>query len=119
MMKKRLTAFLFGCAVALFLVVPAFQIAQAADDMPTFKLVMKQGRLFPETLEVPANTRFRLEIHNEGPGAAEFESLKLRKESVLAPGVTRTLVFYPLKPGSYPFFDEFHADTAQGKIVAK
>jgi hypothetical protein len=115
--RKRLTTFLL--AAALFLVAPVPQIAQAADDMPTFKLVMKQGRLFPETLEVPANTRFRLEIRNEGPGAAEFESLKLRKESVLAPGVTRTLVFYPLKPGSYPFFDDFHADTAQGQIVAK
>ncbi|MDR3323695.1 MAG: cupredoxin domain-containing protein, partial [Zoogloeaceae bacterium] len=79
-------------------------VAQAAD-LPTFKLLIKDGRLFPETLEVPANTRFRLEITNAGPGAAEFESLELRKESVLAPGVTRTLVFHPLKPGRYPFFD--------------
>jgi hypothetical protein len=90
-----------------------------AADMPTFVLVMKEGKLFPETLEVPANTRFRLEVRNEGPGAAEFESLELRKESVLAPGVTRTLVFYPLKPGTYPFFDDFHPETAQGRIIAK
>ncbi|MDR1889708.1 MAG: cupredoxin domain-containing protein [Zoogloeaceae bacterium] len=110
---KTLFALLF-CGFAVFAT-----CAQAADDMPTFKLLMKQGRLFPATLEVPANTRFRLEIRNEGPGAAEFESLELRKESVLAPGVTRTLVFHPLKPGSYPFFDDFHAETAQGRIVAK
>ncbi|GHT94154.1 hypothetical protein AGMMS49545_15000 [Betaproteobacteria bacterium] len=111
---KTILAFLF-CAFAI-----AFSSgAQAADDMPTFKLLMKQGRLFPAVLEVPANTRFRLEITNEGPGAAEFESLELRKESVLAPGVTRTLVFHPLKAGSYAFFDDFHMATAQGKIVAK
>ncbi|MDR3056028.1 MAG: cupredoxin domain-containing protein [Zoogloeaceae bacterium] len=111
---KTLSAFLFAAFALSFALG-----AQAADDMPTFKLLMKQGRLFPAVLEVPANTRFRLEIKNEGPGAAEFESLELRKESVLAPGVTRTLVFHPLKAGSYSFFDEFHAATAQGKIVAK
>jgi hypothetical protein len=80
---------------------------------------MKDGRLFPETLEVPANTKFRLEVRNEGPGATEFESLELRKETVLAPGVTRKLVFAPMKAGSYKFFDEFHPETAQGRIVAK
>lgn len=90
-----------------------------ADDMPTFLLVMKNGGLFPDTLEVPANTKFRLEIRNEGPGATEFESVELKKETVLAPGVTRKLVFHPLKPGFYKFFDEFHIDTAQGRIIAK
>lgn len=93
--------------------------AVRAEDLPTFQLVIKGGRLFPETLEVPANTKFRLQIKNEGPGAAEFESLELRKEKVLAPGVSSNLIFHPLKPGTYKFFDEFHADTAQGRIVAK
>jgi hypothetical protein len=99
----------------------AFVVSTAAlaDDMPTFLLVMKDGRLFPASLEVPANTKFRLEIRNEGPGATEFESLELRKETVLAPGVTRKLVFAPMKPGSYKFFDEFHPETAQGRIVAR
>lgn len=90
-----------------------------ADDMPTFNLLMKDGRLFPETLEVPANTKFRLAIKNEGPGPAEFESMELKKEKVLAPGVTSNLVFHPMQPGTYKFFDEFHADTAQGRIIAK
>jgi hypothetical protein len=93
--------------------------AALADDMPTFKLLMKDGRFFPETVEVPAATRFRLEVKNEGPGATEFESLELKKELVLAPGVTRSLVFYPMKPGTYKFFDDFHPDTGQGRIVAK
>ena len=90
-----------------------------ADDLPTFRLLMKDGRILPETLEVPANTRFRLEVKNEGPGAAEFESLELKKELVLAPGVTRTTVFAPMKPGAYKFFDDFHPETGQGRIVAK
>jgi len=93
--------------------------AALADDMPTIKLLMKEGRLHPEMLEVPAMTRFRLEVRNEGPGAAEFESLELKKELVLAPGVTRNLVFYLMKPGTYKFFDDFHPETGQGRIVAK
>jgi hypothetical protein len=105
-------------AAAVLPALLASAVAQA-DDMPTFKLLMKNGRLHPDTLEVPANTRFRLEVKNEGPGAAEFESIELKKELVLAPGVTRNLVFYPLKPGSYKVFDEFHAETGQGRIVAK
>ena len=93
--------------------------AAMADDLPTYKLLMKEGRFFPETVEVAANTRFRLEVTNEGPGAAEFESLEWRKELVLAPGVTRRLVFFPMQPGSYKFFDDFHPTTGQGRIVAK
>lgn len=107
-----------GIVGAAFMLALTSMPAQAAD-MPTIQLLMKDGRLFPETLVVPANTRFRLQITNEGPGAAEFECLELRKESVLAPGVTRSLVFHPLKPGTYKFFDDFHPSTGQGKIEAK
>ena len=108
-----LASTLLACGLAF-----AGQTAMA-DDMPTYQLVIKDGRLFPETIEVPAQTKFRLEVHNEGKDAAEFESLELKKEVVLAPGVTRKLVFVPLKPGTYRFFDEFHAETAQGRLVAK
>ncbi|HEX22123.1 MAG TPA: cupredoxin domain-containing protein [Chromatiales bacterium] len=87
--------------------------------LPAFQLTIENGRFIPEVIEVPARTRFKLVITNKGPGPEEFESKKLRKETVLAPGVTRSLVFAPLKPGSYRFFGEFHPDTAQGRIVAK
>lgn len=90
-----------------------------ADDLPTIKLTIKAGHFLPATLEVPANTKFRLEIRNEGPGPEEFESTELRKEKVIAAGVTSNLIFQPLKPGTYKFFGEFHPDTAQGQMVAK
>jgi len=90
-----------------------------ADDLLTYKLVIKNGHFIPETLEIPANTRFRLEVKNEGPGAAEFESIELKKELVLAPGVTRSLVFFPMKPGTYKFFDDFHQETGQGRFTVK
>ena len=112
-MKHALHSVVFGLFLAL---TATGSQGSIADDLPTYKLLMKDGRIFPETLEVPANTRFRLEVKNEGPGAAEFESLELKKELVLAPGVTRTLVFFPMKPGTYKFFDDFHPETGQGRI---
>jgi hypothetical protein len=90
-----------------------------AADLPTFNLVIRDGHFVPETINVPANTKFRLLIRNEGPGPEEFESTELNKEKVLAPGASSFLIFQPLKPGSYKFFGEFHPETAQGRIVAK
>lgn len=107
---RWLTATLAACLVAP---------AAMADDMPTLNLVIRDGRFVPATIEVPANTKFRLLIKNEGPGAEEFESTELRKEKVLAPGASSFLIFMPLKPGSYKFFGDFHPETAQGRILAK
>lgn len=90
-----------------------------AEELPSYNLIAANGRFQPETIAVTAGQRFKIVIINKGPGPEEFESLELRKESVLAPGVTRSLVFAPLKPGVYKFFGEFHPDTAKGQIVVK
>ncbi|AIY42015.1 putative exported protein [Collimonas arenae] len=89
-----------------------------AADLPTFKLEMKDGVLNPARIEVPAGKKIKIEIHNLGKSAVEFESVQLRKEKVLAPGAESFVVIAPLSPGEYKFFDDFHA-TAQGVIVAK
>jgi len=117
----RMTRFLTSvCTVLAGLLFMLATPAQAqAPDLPTVNLLIRAGRFVPATLEVPANTTFRLVIKNEGPGAEEFESVELRKEKVLAPGVTSFLIFQPLKPGTYKFFGDFHPDTAQGQMVAK
>ncbi len=91
----------------------------ARAGLPAYPLTIKDGRFYPETITVPARTRFKLVITNKGPGPEEFESKELRKESVIAPGVTRSVVFAPLKPGRYRFFGEFHPDTAQGHIIVE
>ncbi|MFD1555718.1 cupredoxin domain-containing protein [Paraburkholderia silviterrae] len=89
-----------------------------ADDLPTFKLEMADGKLNPARIEVPAGKRIKIEVRNTGKGAAEFESVQLRKEKVLAPGADSFVVIAPLDPGEYKFFDDFHQQ-AQGVIVAK
>jgi hypothetical protein len=114
-MPFRLPPVLLGTAFAAMLAAaPA-----VADDMPTFQLVIRAGHFVPAEIRVPANTRFRLLIKNEGPGAEEFESIELRKEKVLAPGASSFLIFQPMKPGTYKFFGEFHPATAQGRFVAE
>jgi len=93
--------------------------ASARAGLPAYQLTIKGGRFEPETISVPARTRFKIVITNAGPGPEEFESKELRKESVIAEGVTRSVVFAPLKPGRYRFFGEFHPETAQGHIVVE
>ncbi len=110
----RLLAVEFALA-ALFV----SSLAAGAENLPTFQLIAKDGRFYPETIEVPAGRRFRLEVINQNAGAEEFESRELHKELVLAPGAARTLVFAPLRAGAYRFFGEFHPKTARGQIVAR
>ena len=89
-----------------------------AEEAVTFKLDMNDGKLLPARIEVPAGKRIRIEVRNIGKGAAEFESVQLRKEKVLAPGAESVVVIAPLEKGEYKFFDDFHQE-AQGLIVAK
>jgi hypothetical protein len=90
-----------------------------ADDDPTFRIEFRDGVVTPTRLEVPANRRIRLELHNLGQTPAEFESRELRKEKVLAPGTSSILVIRTLDPGEYDFFDDFHPNTPAAVLVAK
>lgn len=82
-------------------------------------LEMNDGILTPERIEIPANTEVKIIVRNTGTTPAEFESLRLRKEKVLAPGAESFVVIRRATAGEYPFFDEFHPDTGQGVIVAR
>jgi len=94
-------------------------VGAGAADLPTYTVVAKDGRLIPDTLNVPAGVRFKIAVRNQGSDAIEFESLQLRKEKVLAPGAESFVVIAPLKPGEYEFFDEFHPSTGRTRIVVK
>lgn len=90
-----------------------------AQELPTFTVTAKEGRLFPARLEVPAGSRIKLIVRNEGKSPIEFENLAMRVEKVLAPGATSFVVLPKLKPGEYEFIDEFHMDTGKMMVVAK
>lgn len=91
----------------------------ALADEPTFKIDIKDGVITPLELEVPANTRIRLEVSNSGTSPAEFESVQLKKEKVIAGGNSAVMVIRNLDPGTYDFFDDFHIDLPHAKIIAK
>ncbi|OZG75372.1 periplasmic lipoprotein involved in iron transport [Hahella sp. CCB-MM4] len=92
---------------------------RAGAALPEIELELQDGKLIPDRLEIPARTRVKIILRNTGQSAAEFESLRLRQEKVLGPGVTSFVVINPLKPGEYEFFDEFHLPDAKGVIVVK
>lgn len=95
----------------------AASLAVADEKVVERELLIKDGHFAPDVIEVPAGVKIRLLVRNEGPGPAELESSQLGIESVSNAGVTRKVIIRPLDAGEYPFFDEFHSQTAQGKIV--
>lgn len=107
----RHLGFALTCALLSFSV--------SAADIFTVQLEMKDGKLIPSTLKVPANTRIRIEVRNSGSSPAEFESTQMRKEKVLAPGAKSVVVIARLRPGQYSFFDDFHLDHPRGLVIAE
>ena len=105
--------------LAAVLVTALLSTAALAEDAPLFKLVARDGKFEPATLEVPAGKRIRIEVANQNAKAIEFESKDLKQEKVIAPGKTAIVTLNALKPGEYKYFDEFQQSTGQGKIVAK
>jgi len=93
--------------------------AWAGAELPTLRLECKGGVFTPARLQIAAGTKFKIEIFNTGTDAIEFESLDLRKEKALNPGGSSFVVVYPLEPGEYRFFDDFHLKGAGGTIVAR
>lgn len=90
-----------------------------AAELKTITLTCKDGVFTPQTIEAPAQEKFKLIVKNEGTSAEEFESHELNREKVIAPGQSATIFLGPLPAGSYSFFGEFHPKTAQGKLIIK
>jgi hypothetical protein len=100
---------------------PALLLASAvqAASPPEITLVIRNHRFVPAELAVPANTKIKLLVVNEDATPEEFESHELNREKVVTGKGTIQVYVGPLKPGRYPFFGEFHMDTAQGALIAK
>lgn len=106
-------------AVLLFAVAFLATPAALAEALLEFPIVIKDGRINPARLDVPAGRKIKLSIRNEGPGPSEFENLSLRVEKVLSPGATSFVVIHPLQPGTYRFIDEFHPASSEMLLIAR
>ncbi len=105
--------YVLGLALC-FLTVSAF-----AAVVPEFTINIKDHKFIPAVIEVPANQQFKLIVRNSDRTLEEFESTDLSLEKIVMGNKQIMLIVRPLKPGSYNFFGDFHAKTAQGKIVVK
>ena len=108
-----------GLCRTFVLLAAAVSAAAAAQELPAFEIVMKDGVFSPSRVQVPAGKRVKLVLKNAGRGPAEFENLRMHIEKVLAPGVTSFVVLNALKPGEYRFVDEFRPGSAALTVVAK
>lgn len=97
----------------------SMSVAALAEDYPVFVVEFKDGTISPPVIEVPAGTRFKLELRNTGLSPVEFESIELRKEKVLGPGVTSFIIIRSLDLGEYRFFDDFHLDMPPATLLAR
>ena len=89
-----------------------------ADD-GDYQLVIKDHQFQPAEITIPSGEKVRLIVENQDSTPEEFESYELNREKVI-PGKSKvTLYIGPLKPGRYPFFGEFHQDTAKGEIIVE
>ena len=92
-------------------------LASAADFEA--KLAIRDHKFDPAELVVPAGTKIKLVIENQDATPEEFESNELHREKVVVGKGTITLILGPLDAGRYPFFGDFHQETAQGVVVVK
>jgi plastocyanin len=111
----------------MFLRTPLILIALASGMLMTgpacaeeaYVIVIKEHRMSPAELQIPAGQKVKLTVDNQDPTPEEFESHSLNREKII-PGNSKATVFIgPLKPGSYEFFGDFHQETAQGKIIVR
>ena len=103
-------------AVAVFVAVGA---SARGDDVYSATITIRNHRFEPSEIHVPAGKRIVLTVVNADPLSEEFDSAALKVEKVIAGSSEGAVRLRPLDPGRYPFMGEYHADTAQGMLVAE
>jgi hypothetical protein len=97
----------------------SFSNSSALAGEKEFLVQIKDHKFIPETLEIPANEKFKLIVENLDKTLEEFESNDLKKEKLVGAEKKITITIGPLKSGKYEFFGDFHQKTARGTIVVK
>jgi hypothetical protein len=92
-------------------------LAFAADL--EYTLIIRDHRFEPAEIRIPSGKKIKLLVDNQDATAEEFESHELNREKVV-PGKSKLPVFIgPLPSGRYPFYGDFHQQTATGVIIAE
>lgn len=94
-------------------------LATAWPGPPEFTIEIRSNLFWPSEIVIPADTKVKLLIHNLDSTPEEFESYELNREKVIMGGRKAVIFIGPLNPGTYPFFGEFHPDTALGQVIVE
>ncbi|WP_263772154.1 cupredoxin domain-containing protein [Propionivibrio soli] len=105
--------------ISLVLMLSVATAAVAAGDEIT--LTIKDHAFDPKEITIPAGKKIKLLVVNKDATPAEFESKPLNREKVIPAKSTGTVNIGPLKPGRYPFVEEYHENdaAAQGVIIVE
>ncbi len=93
--------------------------AARAEDLATYSITLKNHRFTPAEIHVPSGKAFFVSVKNLDDTADEFEMHNPAIEKLIPPGEEGKARIRPLGPGRFPFFGDFHQDTAQGVIVSE
>ena len=107
---------LAGLMFAFGLLLGATPVAAQETEV---RIAIRDHKFEPAEVNVPAGQKIKLVIENQDATAEEFESYELNREKVVPPKGTVTVFVGPLKSGRYPFFGDFHKDSAKGALIAK
>ncbi|HET6370139.1 MAG TPA: cupredoxin domain-containing protein [Nitrospiria bacterium] len=82
-------------------------------------LTLRDHRFDPSEVRVKGDDGIKLVVKNEDLSMEEFESPALRKEKKILGGHTLEMSIPFIRPGTYEFYGEYHADTAKGKLIVE
>jgi hypothetical protein len=105
----------FSAIPAVLLIV----LAGCGNDSAGVPMTLKDHRFAPAEIHVKANEPSLITLTNQDGSAEEFDSAALKVEKVVPGHETGNVRLRPLAPGRYPFMGEYHAETAQGVVIAE
>jgi len=111
MFRLRLAAWL---ALAL-----AAGSAWADEPAAPIAVTIKDHHFSPAEIHLAAGKPAVLQVVNLDDSPEEVESKPLQIEKVIPPGAASKVRLRPLEPGRYPFFGEYHPETAQGIVIVE
>lgn len=90
-----------------------------AEELATYTTTLKNHRFSPAEIHVPTGKPFFIVVTNADDTADEFEMHAPAVEKLIPPGEQGKVRIRPLGPGRFPFFGDFHQDTAQGAFISE
>lgn len=91
--------------------------ASTAFALSEVVVEIKDHLFYPQQVVVPADKKVKLTFINYDDTPEEIDSFSLNREKVIFAQSKGTIYIGPLSPGEYPFFGEFHPNSAVGKVL--